>query len=124
MQMLANTVRMEFNDQVREYAIGNNDSLRNNLAIGIINPDDFKQLNLSQNSNLKLSSKYGNVVIKVKQEIDIPKGTIILPVSIWANQITGTENNELIYKNILVNVEPTMEPVLDFEKLLKIIKEN
>jgi formylmethanofuran dehydrogenase subunit D len=124
MEMLVNTVRMVDYDQNREYATGDNDTLKENLAIGIINIDDFKQLSLTPKLNLKLSSNYGNVVIKVKQDKDIPRGMIILPVSIWANQITGVENNELIYKNIIVTVEPTGDPVLKFEELLKLLKEN
>jgi formylmethanofuran dehydrogenase subunit D len=45
-----------------------------------------------------------------------------MPVSIWANQITGFENNELIFKNIKVNVEATRNSVLTYENLLKSIK--
>ena len=121
--MLVNTVRMIDYDQVREYSIGNNETLKENLALGIVNPEDYKNLNLSPSLNLKVTSKFGEVVIKVKQDKDIPQGTIIMPVSIWANQITGIENNELIFKNIKVNVETTRDSVLTFESLLKSIKQ-
>lgn len=123
MEMLVNTVRMVDYDQAREYASGNNETLKENLAIGLINPEDFKRLNLTPSLNLKVISKFGEVIIKIKQNKNIPDGTIIMPVSIWANQITGFENNELIFKNIKVNVEATRDSVLTFVRLLKSIKQ-
>jgi len=123
MEMVVNTVRMVDYDQAREHASGNNETLKENLAIGLINPEDFKRLNLTPSLNLKVISKFGEVIIKLKQNKDIPDGTIIMPVSIWANQITGFENNELIFKNIKVNVEATRDSVLTFESLLESIKQ-
>ena len=123
MEMVVNTVRMVDYDQAREHAIGNNQTLNENLAIGLINPEDFKRLNLTPSLNLKVISKFGEVIIKIIQNKDIPNGTIIMPVSIWANQITGFENNELIFKNIKVNVEATRDSVLTFESLLKSINQ-
>lgn len=123
MEMLVNTVRMVDYDQAREHASGNNETLKENLAIGLINPEDFKRLNLTPSLNLKVISKFGEVIIKIIQDKDIPNSTIIMPVSIWANQITGFENNELIFKNIKVNAEATRDSVLTFESILKSIKE-
>ncbi|MFX1380692.1 MAG: molybdopterin dinucleotide binding domain-containing protein [Promethearchaeota archaeon] len=122
MEMIVNTVRMVDNDQVREYSFGDNNSLKEKLGIGFINPDDFKKYNINSSLNLKLTNKSGSVVIKPKEGKDVPAGTIILPVSIWANQITEVENNELIYKNINVSMESTSDPVLNLEDLLKEIK--
>ena len=123
MKMLLHTVRMVDHDQVREYAFGDNNSLTEKLAIGLINPDDFKNLNLISKLNLKLNNDNGSVIIKPVQEKNVPLGTIIMPVSIWANQITGIENNELVYKNIEVNVETTNDSVLDINDLLSLIRD-
>jgi len=123
MEMVVNTVRMVDYDQAKEHASGDNETLKDNLAIGLINPEDFKRLNLTPSLNLKVISKFGEVIIKIIQNKDIPNGTIIMPVSIWANQITGFENNELIFKNIKVNVEATRDSVLTFESLLKSINQ-
>ncbi len=122
--MLVNTVRMVDYDQLKEFTIGDNNSLKENLAIGIFNPEDMKKLKLTEKSRAKLSSKFGNVIVNVKQDKDVPKGLIIMPVSIWANQITGVENEELIFKNIEVNVVSTQEPVLSFEDIIISIKGN
>jgi formylmethanofuran dehydrogenase subunit D len=123
MEMIVNTVRMVDYDQVREYAFGDNNSLKENLAIGILNPEDFNKLNLSPNLNLKLSNENGEVIVKVKQDENIPLGTIVMPVSIWANQLTGINNDILILKNLKTNAETTKEDVLDIKDLLKTITE-
>ena len=123
MDMLVNTVRMIDNDQAKEYSEGDNNTLTEKLAIGLINPEDFKNLNLTQSLNLKLISNFGSVIIKALQDKNVPLGTINMPVSIWANQITGIENNELLYKNIKVNVEVTRDSVLGLKELINSIKE-
>ena len=124
MDMLVNTVRMIDNDQAKEYSEGDNNTLTEKLAIGLINPEDFKNLNLTQSLNLKLISNFGSVIIKALQDKNVPLGTINMPVSIWANQITGIENNELLYKNIKVNVEDTRDSVLGLEELINSIMEK
>ncbi|MFX1592520.1 MAG: molybdopterin dinucleotide binding domain-containing protein [Promethearchaeota archaeon] len=123
MEMIVNTVRMVDNDQVREFSFGDNSSLKEKLAIGFINPKDFKNLNISSNLNLRLNNNFGTVVIKPIEDEDVPIGIIIMPVSIWANQITGIEKNELFYKNIGVNVEVTSDKVLEIQEILNSIKE-
>jgi len=123
MEMIVNTVRMVDNDQTREYSFGDNSSLKDKLAIGFINPEDFKNLNISSNLNLRLDNKFGSVVIKPIEEEDVPTGIIIMPVSIWANQITGIERNELVYKNIEVNVEVTSDSILEIQNLINSIKD-
>ncbi|GAH32153.1 unnamed protein product [marine sediment metagenome] len=67
MDMLVNTVRMIDNDQAKEYSEGDNNTLAEKLAIGLINPEDFKNLNITQSSNLKLISNFGSVIIKALQ---------------------------------------------------------
>jgi len=123
MQMILNTVRMVDHDQAKEHMVGDEQSLMDNLAIALINPEDFKKLNLTPSLNILISSKHGNVKLKTKQDKDVPQNTILIPVSIWANQLTGTEGNEVIYKNISVEVEPTRDPILSFKALLSLIKE-
>jgi len=124
MDMLLNTVRMVDYDQAKEYLKGDDNSLKEKLAIGLISPEDFKSLNISQSLNLKLNNKFGSVVIKVLQDENVPVGTINMPVSIWANQITGIENYELLYKNIRVNVEVTRDSVLGIKEIINSIKEK
>ena len=124
MEMTVNTVRMVDYDQMKEYSFGDENSLRENLAIGIINPEDFESLNLTPKLNLKLSNNFGNVIIKPIQDKDVPLRTINMPVSFWANQITGIENKELIYKNLKVIVEVTTDSVRNIKEILNSIKKK
>lgn len=121
MEMKLNTMRIVDNDQVREYSFGDNNSLKEKLGIGFINPEIFKILGLKPNLNLRLINNFGQVVIKPIEDKNVPAGTIVMPVSIWANQITGIENHELIYKNIKISVEVTSDPVLGLKDLLNSI---
>jgi formylmethanofuran dehydrogenase subunit D len=97
-------------------------SLKENLAIGFVNPIDFKNLNLTPSLNLKLSNEYGEVIVKVKQSEDVPVGTILMPVSIWANQITGVSKEHLVFKNIRANVESSREETVDLKTILNNLK--
>ena len=126
MEMILNTIRLIKYDQGREFSFGDDLSLKENLAIGLINPKDFKKLNLSPDSNIKIISQFGEVIVKAKPDEleEVPLNIINLPISIWANQLTGIEHNELLLKNIKVNVEATTEQILDFNEILTLIKGN
>lgn len=109
-------------DQAREHAFEEITSLEENLALGVLNPNDFKKLNMTSSLHLTISNENGEVIIKGKEDENVPEGIILMPVSIWANQLTSMENEELIYKNIEVNVESTSEPISAFKDLIKSIK--
>ena len=79
--MIVNTVRMIDYDQLKEHVFGNDSSLKENLAIGILNSEDYEKLNLTPSLNLKLVNKHGQVIIKIKQEKNVPLGTILMPIS-------------------------------------------
>lgn len=123
MNFILNTVRRMENDQSKEFSLGNSKSLVEKLAIAFINPKDFDKLNLSSKQNLKISSNFGIAIVKGIADEDVPEGTVLMPISIWSNQITGIENSELIYKNLEVDVEGTEEQVDDLNSLINNIKE-
>ncbi|MFX0006946.1 MAG: hypothetical protein ACFFAV_09490, partial [Candidatus Hermodarchaeota archaeon] len=104
-------------------SFGDFNSLKEKLAIGFINPDDFKKLNLTPKLNLRLINNFGSVVIRPEEDKNVPVGFINMPVSIWANQITGIVNEEPVYKNIRVDVEVTNDLILGINEILNIIKE-
>ena len=95
-----------------------------NLPIGILNPKDFEKLNLTSSLHIKISNKNGEIIVGTKEDEGVPQGTILMPVSIWANQLTSFESNELIYKNITVNVEATRDPITSFIQIINSIKGN
>ena len=123
MDFILNTVRRMENDQSKEFSLGDRKSLVEKLAIAFINPKDFDKLNLNSKPNLKISSNFGTIIVKGVADEDVPEGTVLMPISIWSNQITGVENSELIYKNIEVDVEVTEEQINDLNSLINKIKE-
>lgn len=124
MEMILNTMRMVDHDQAREHALGDEKSLEENLAVALINPGDFKKLNLTRSLHLAVSNKNEQIIVGIKEDEDVPQGTILMPVSIWANQLTSFESNEIIYKNITVNVEPTRDPITSFNQIINSIRSN
>ena len=123
MKMILNTVRMVDYDQAREHVFGDEQTLKEKLAIGLINPKDFEKLGLVPSLRIKISNKYGEIIIEQTQDEKVPKGTILMPISIWANRLTGVIENDVIFKNIEVNVEPTRDPVLNFKEIISAIKD-
>ncbi|MHA1343026.1 MAG: molybdopterin dinucleotide binding domain-containing protein [Promethearchaeota archaeon] len=120
--MILNSIRMVDHDQAREYSFGDYKTLKENLAIAIINPEDFKKLNLSTNFNIRINSQYGEVILHVQQDKNIPQGMINVPVSIWANQLTGIIGKDLIFKGLKVNVGSTKDNITNFDDLISKIK--
>ncbi|MFX1495037.1 MAG: molybdopterin dinucleotide binding domain-containing protein [Promethearchaeota archaeon] len=123
MNFILNTVRRMENDQSREFSLGDRNSLLEKLAIALINPKDLDKLNPSSKPNLKISSNFGIIIVKGVADEDVPEGTVLMPISIWSNQITGVENSELIYKNLEVDVEVTDEQVNNLNSIINKIKE-
>ena len=119
MEFLLNTIRKIDNDQVKEYTFGTEQSLEENLAICFINPKDFDKLNLVSSLHLKISNKENHIIVKVEKDDNVPEGTVTMPVSIWSNQLSEVQNHELLYKNIVVNVEATRDPIMKFEEIIQ-----
>ena len=119
MEFKLNSVRRIDNDQVKEHAFGTEQSLEEKLAICFINPEDFEKLNLVASLHLKISNNEKQVVVKVEKDDDVPEGMVLMPVSIWANQLSVVQNNELLYKNIVVNMEATREPITKFKDIIQ-----
>lgn len=119
MEFILNSIRRIDNDQVKEYAFGTEQSLEERLAICFINPKDFEKLNLVSSLHLKISNKEKHVIVKVEKDDNIPDGTVVMPVSIWSNRLSVVQNHELLYKNIVVNVEATREPIMKFKEIIQ-----
>jgi formylmethanofuran dehydrogenase subunit D len=119
MEFILNSIRRIDNDQVKEHAFGTEQSLEEKLAICFINPKDFEKLNLVSSLHLKISNKEKHIIVKVEKDDDVPDGTVLMPVSIWSNQLSVVQNNEILYKNIVVNMEATREPIMKFEEIIQ-----
>ena len=119
MEFILNSIRRIDNDQVKEHAFGTEQSLEEKLAICFINPKDFEKLNLVSSLHLKISNKEKHVIVKVEKDDEVPEGTVLMPVSIWSNRLSVVQNNDLLYKNIVVNMEATREPIMNFKEIIQ-----
>ena len=119
MKFILNSIRRIDNDQAKEHALGTKQSLEEKLAVGFINPKDFEKLNLVSSLHLKISIDGASVIVKVEKDENIPEGTIVMPVSLWSNQLSVVQNNEILYKNIVVDVEATRDPITKFEDIIQ-----
>ena len=119
MEFILNSMRKIDNDQVKEHAFGTEQSLEDNLAVCFINPKDFEKLNLVSSLHLKISNKERHVIVKFEKDDNVPEGTVVMPVSIWSNRLSEVQDNELLYKNIVVNVEATREPIMKFNEIIQ-----
>lgn len=124
MDFILNTARMVDNDQAKEFTFGNEITLEQKLAIAFLNAKDFEKLNLKPNLNLKISNQYGEITVKAILNENVPQGTVLMPVSIWSNQLVSVVNKEINYKNIKVNLEPTNNSIIKFKEILNRIKGN
>ncbi len=124
MEFILNTIRKIDYDQAREFAFGDDASLKEKLAIVILNPEDIKQLNIKQDSIVKIYHETGFVNVRCIQDKKVPLKMAMMPVSIWSNQLTLVLNNDLVYKNIEVKIEANDEPILDYKSILQKIKEG
>jgi len=124
MEFMLNTVRMIDRDQAKEFALGDEQSLKEKLAVAFINPKDFEELGMVKSLKLHLSNENGDVIVNNIQDEEVPPGTIVMPVSIWANQLTGVDGKDLVYKGIKVEVEPSRDEPLELKELLQKIKEG
>jgi formylmethanofuran dehydrogenase subunit D len=122
MKLNLSTSRKLDNDQAREQAFGDNLSLKENLAVAFFNPLDIKELKVKLDTNVRIFNDTGSVIVKCKEDDKLPQGMVLMPVSIWANQITFALNDDLMYKNIIVQIKPTEEKVLDYEELIQKFK--
>ena len=119
MEFILNSMRKIDNDQVKEHAFGTEQSLEENLAICFICPHDFEKLNLVASLHLKISNKEKYVIVKVEKDENIPEGMVVMPVSIWSNRISVVQNDDILYKNIAVNMEATHEPITKYKEILQ-----
>ncbi len=124
MELRLNSIRLIDHDQAKEFTFGEIEKMEEILAMAYINPEDFEEMYLTPSLKLHLFNEHGEVVVKFKQDENIPKGTIAMPVSIWSNQLTSTKNGKLLNKNIPVNCEATRDPPTPLKELIEKIKKG
>jgi formylmethanofuran dehydrogenase subunit D len=93
-------------------------------SICIIDEADMKKLGIKSRTNVKVTSKYGSVIVKAaKNPYGSNPGLVFIPCGLWANAICGDETFGMgmpLYKGFAVEVEPAPnQVVLTLDELLK-----
>jgi formylmethanofuran dehydrogenase subunit D len=92
-------------------------------AIVLLNKEDIKKLSVENNDPVKIRTKYGEVIVKVKEAEETKEGIALVPVGLWANMITGNSvqsNGIPFLKNIQATIESTDELPGDIQHLTSI----
>lgn len=123
MELKLNTVRLFEHDEAREFTFADIEEMEEKLAIAFINPEDFEEMYLVPSLKLHISNENGEIIVKFKQDEKVPKGTILMPVGIWANQLTTVEGGDIHTKYIKVDVEGSRDPPTKLRELIERIKQ-
>jgi formylmethanofuran dehydrogenase subunit D len=93
-------------------------------ALCFIDESDMKKLGVKSRSNVKVTSKYGSVIVKVvKNPYGSNPGLVFIPCGLWANAVCGDETFGMgmpLFKGFQVEVEPAPnQAILTLDELLK-----
>ena len=93
-------------------------------SICVIDEADMNKLGIKSRSNVKVTSKYGSVIVKAtKNPYGSNPGLVFIPCGLWANAICGDETFGMgmpLFKGFQVEVEPAPDQViLTLDELLK-----
>ncbi len=94
-------------------------------SVCFIDQADLNKLGIKARTNIKVTSKYGSVIVKaLKNPTGSNPGIVFIPCGLWANAITGDETFGMgmpLFKGFMVDVEPAPnQPVLTLDELLKV----
>jgi formylmethanofuran dehydrogenase subunit D len=93
-------------------------------AICFIDQVDLVKLGIRSRTNVRVTSKYGSVIVKaMKNPYGTNPGIVFIPCGLWANAVCGDETFGMgmpLFKGFKVEVEPAPnQPILTLDELLK-----
>jgi len=95
-------------------------------ACGIIemNPSDMKKLNVWKNTNVRVTSKFGSVIVKAVEATEgLTPGDAYIPMGPWANSVVDptTDGTGMpSFKGVPIDVEVAInETILDSQELVR-----
>lgn len=98
------------------------------LACGIVelDPEDFKALGIYRNTNVRVKSDYGAVIVKAIEAEQGPNpGLCWIPMGPWANMVVNPRTYSMgmpTFKGVPVTIEPAPdEKVLDSIDLIEAV---
>jgi len=93
------------------------------VAVCEMNEEDMKRLGVKDGDHVKVTTRFGSVVLIAKSLKRIgSSGIAFIPYGLWANQVMGSETDGTgmpLLKGVPAEVEPTKERVSTIEDLVK-----
>jgi formylmethanofuran dehydrogenase subunit D len=98
---------------------------KESVAICEVDPDDMKELAIKEDSNVRISTEHGSVIVRAKDSKRGPHPKIVyMPYGFWANLLINSSTDGTgmpTFKGITAQVEPAPNSiVLDLTELLKL----
>jgi formylmethanofuran dehydrogenase subunit D len=90
-----------------------------------LSEEDLRSLGISEDGNVLVRTKFGEVVVSAKKDEGLPSGIIFIPMGPWANSIVGPETGGCgtpQFKGVEAEVEGTKMPVMDVRELFADLK--
>ncbi|MEX2705877.1 MAG: molybdopterin dinucleotide binding domain-containing protein [Candidatus Freyrarchaeum guaymaensis] len=97
-------------------------SYTDSTAVVLLNKEDMDRFAIKNGDNVKVTTKFGSVVVKAYETDETKKGLALMPNGPWLNSIIDpdmdvTGNNSCYV--LKASIETTKEEVLDADKLLE-----
>jgi len=112
-------------DQGRDKELSKfSEEYKRSVAVCYIDPEDMKELRIRENTNVRVTTSFGSVVVKAKKSLRSPhRGAVFIPYGAWVNLVADPKTHGTgmpSFKGIQADVEPApQEEVLDLEELIK-----
>ena len=87
-----------------------------------MNGNDMEKLGVAKEDNVKVTTAYGAVVVKAKQDDGDPEGVVFIPMGPWCNAVISGDTHGAgmpSFKGVDATVEKTTEPVLSVKELMQ-----
>jgi formylmethanofuran dehydrogenase subunit D len=96
---------------------------KSSVSVCFVDRDDLKRLGLKSNTNVRVSTEYGSVVLKaLKSTRGHHPGVIYIPYGPWANAVVSPVTDDIgmpSFKGIPAEIEIAPDkPVLDLRELI------
>lgn len=92
-------------------------------ATVFMNPVDMMDLMVEEGDNIRARSDAGEVVLRVRPAPGLPRGRVFVSLGPYANHIVSPQTHGTgmpDFKATAVNIEPTGDPVLPVQELMRI----
>ncbi|MCW4027190.1 MAG: molybdopterin dinucleotide-binding protein [Candidatus Bathyarchaeota archaeon] len=94
------------------------------VAACYVDPDDMEGFEIRENSNIRITTSLGSVVVKARKSLRAPHaGSVFIPYGAWANLLIGSETDSVgmpSFKGVPAEIEPSPDDeVSSLEDLVK-----